>query len=379
MKIKHASLSKFAVLNPEGITQGYPYQAIEYIDISSVGSGQLVEQPEEILLKDAPSRAKRIVRNKDIILATVRPNLRSFLFIKNPKNNTIVSTGFAVLRAKDTADPRFIYYAITDSSFTGYLTNNTKGTSYPAIDSDIVLRGDIPDFDFNRQQRIASILSAYDDLIDINRRRIQLLEEAARLLFREWFVYFRFPGHEKVKIVDGVPEGWEKLQVKDIIRTVNSRKKIQKSEYDEAGLYPCVDQSQEHISGYTDRKDYVINNTIPIVIFGDHTRIIKYVDFPFVSGADGTQLLLSKHNKITSEVLYFILKNINLSNYFYARHFKFLKDQWLLVPSEELCLSFGLFSKNIMKQIGVIRNQNQKLAQARDLLLPRLMSGKIEV
>src|SRR3990167_7297599 len=109
MKIKYSPLNKFANINPEGITQGYPYQAIEYVDISSVGSGLLISQPEEMLLKDAPSRAKRIVRDKDIILATVRPNLRSFLFIKNPNNNTIVSTGFAVLRAKETADPRFIY------------------------------------------------------------------------------------------------------------------------------------------------------------------------------------------------------------------------------------------------------------------------------
>jgi type I restriction enzyme S subunit len=250
----------------------------------------------------------------------------------------------------------------------------TQYLTKPVLDN---LKITLPDID--TQRSIIDIVYTYDDLIYTNRRRIQLLEESARLLFREWFVYFRFPGHEKVKIVDGVPEGWEKLQVKDIIRTVNSRKKIQKSEYDEAGLYPCVDQSQEYISGYTDRKDYVINNTIPIVIFGDHTRIIKYVDFPFVSGADGTQLLVSKHNKINSEFLYFILKNINLSNYFYARHFKFLKDQRVLVPSENFCLSFSQFSKNMMKQISILRSQNQKLAQARDLLLPRLMSGTIEV
>ena len=68
MKIKQAPLSKFVKINPEGITQGYPYQVIEYIDISSTGSGQLIEQPEEIMLKDAPSRAKRIVRDNDIIV-----------------------------------------------------------------------------------------------------------------------------------------------------------------------------------------------------------------------------------------------------------------------------------------------------------------------
>lgn len=272
-------------------------------------------------------------------------------------------------------NPKFIYYKLQTLKLNRY----KGGASVPTLnrnnlDNLLVQIPDIP-----TQEKIASILSSYDDLIDTNRRWIQLLEESARLLFREWFVYFRFPGHEKVKIVDGVPEGWKKLQVKDIIRTVNSRRKIQKSEYDEVGLYPCVDQSQEYISGYTDREDYVINNAIPIVIFGDHTRIIKYVDFPFVRGADGTQLLVSKYNKINSEFLYFILKNINLSNYFYARHFKFLKDQLVLVPSENYCFLFSQFSKNIMKQISMLRSQNQKLAQARDLLLPRLMSGEIEV
>ncbi len=101
------------------------------------------------------SRAKRIIRDGDTILAIVRPNLRSFLFIWKPEKNTITSTGFAVLRAKDNADPRFVYYAITDRRFTGYLTNNTKETSYPAVDTDTVLRGEIPDFDLLRQQSIA--------------------------------------------------------------------------------------------------------------------------------------------------------------------------------------------------------------------------------
>ncbi len=271
--------------------------------------------------------------------------------------------------------PKFVYYKMKTLNFERF----NGGASVPTLNRNNLdnLVVQVPDNLI--QQKIADILSSYDNLIDTNRRRIQLLEESARLLFREWFVYFRFPGHEKVKIVDDVPEGWKKGQVKDIIETVNPRKKIHKSDYDESGLYPCIDQSQEYISGYTDKKDYVINSTVPIVIFGDHTRIIKYVDFPFVSGADGTQLLISKHNKINSEFLYFILKNINLSNYFYARHFKFLKDQWVIVPSENLCLSFNLFSKNIMKQISILRTQSQKLAQARDLLLPRLMSGAIEV
>jgi type I restriction enzyme, S subunit len=272
-------------------------------------------------------------------------------------------------------DPRFVYYFLK----TLRLENYNVGNANPTINRNHIHKLKIKIPENILQKNIAIILSNYDELIDINHKRIQLLEEAARLLYREWFVYFRFPGHQQVKFIDGIPEGWKKCQVKDIVNTITPRKKMKKSEYLEDGLFPCVDQSQEFISGYTNDKDYLINKSLPIVIFGDHTRIVKHVDFPFVSGADGTKLIISKNKNINSEHLYFILKNINLSNYFYARHFKFLRDQWIIIPSEKICIQFGKFSKDIMNQVGINRKQNQKLAQARDLLLPRLMSGKIDV
>jgi len=130
------------------------------------------------------------------------------------------------------------------------------------------------------QERIANILSAYDNLIEDNRRRIQLLEQAARLLYREWFVHLRFPGHEHVKIKDGVPERWEMIQVKDILAKVKRPRKIKKEEYLEDGLIPCVDQSREFIGGYTDDQEAIVNSGKPVIVFGDHTRILKFIDFP---------------------------------------------------------------------------------------------------
>ena len=95
------------------------------------------------------------------------------------------------------------------------------------------------------QTRIASILSAYDDLIKNNRRWIQLLEQLARLLYKEWFVRLRFPGHEGVKVKDGVPEGWESKQVKSVLKSVKRPRKIKKEDFLKEGLIPCIDQSQE--------------------------------------------------------------------------------------------------------------------------------------
>lgn len=244
--------------------------------------------------------------------------------------------------------------------------------------------------DLSIQERIVDRLSAYDDLIENNRRRIQLLEQAARLLYKEWFVHFRFPacaasvaagrpGHEHVKIKNGLPEGWEMVQVKDILAKVKRPRKVKKEEYLKDGPIPCVDQSREFIGGYTDDQETVIDIGKPVIVFGDHTRILKFIDFPFACGADGTQLIVSNDNEISQEYLYFSLDAIDLSNYFYARHFKFLKDQHIPRPRGSLILQFTAIGRPIMQQIKTLREQIYHLGKARDLLLPRLMNGEIVI
>ena len=229
------------------------------------------------------------------------------------------------------------------------------------------------------QERIGETLSAYDDLTENNKRRIELLEESARQLYKEWFVRFGFPGHEHVKIIDGVPEGWEVKKLGELFAKIRRAGKIKKEEYVETGAFPCVDQSQSFIGGYTDNHEAVIKEPLPLVIFGDHTRILKFVDFPFACGADGTQILYPNDDRLSIEYFYFSLLNVDLSNYFYARHFKFLKDQEILIPSERHVKAFTEFACSNMKQISKLRDQCLQLSKARDLLLPKLMSGEIAV
>ena len=233
--------------------------------------------------------------------------------------------------------------------------------------------------DTGQQSAIASILSAYDDLIENNRRRIQLLEQAARLLYKEWFVHLRFPGHEHVTITDGVPEGWEKKQVKDVLEKVKRPRKIKKAEFLEEGPIPCVDQSRDFIGGYTDDEEAIVDIGQPIIVFGDHTRILKFVDVPFACGADGTQLIVSNDEAMSQEYLYYALDAIDLSNYFYARHFKFLKDQYIPRPPNMLLSQFTDNARPILKQMKSLRDHGHHLSKARDLLLPRLMNGEVAV
>ena len=129
-------------INPDSVGKDFRFETIKYIYITSVGSGTL-NGLSEIKFSQAPSRAKRLVNNGDTILSTVRPNRRSFLYVKNPELNIVVSTGFAVLRATDKIDSRYLYYTVTHQAFTDYLTNNAKGAAYPAVDADTIGRAEI--------------------------------------------------------------------------------------------------------------------------------------------------------------------------------------------------------------------------------------------
>ena len=389
INLEMVHLNKFAEINPEGITKDYPYETIEYVDISSVSSGYLVESPKRVLLKNAPSRAKRIVKERDVLLAMVRPNLRSFLFIKEPKPNTIVSTGFAVLRAKKNVDSRFIYYAITDPCFTGYLTNNTKGTSYPAVDSEIILRGKIPDYTFEIQQAIASILSAYDDLIENNRRRIQLLEESARLLYREWFVRLRFPGYEHVKIKDGVPEGWEKKPFSELATFLNGFA-FKPAHLGNVGL-PIV-KIPELRDGPTVKTPMNTGEHIPKKYLLDNGDILfSWSGTLLVNIWNHGKGLLNQHLfKVTPVstnlrgLVYFALKHalVEFQNQTTGATMKHIRKGALekvasLIPNTIFLDEFEATVTPMLEQISVLQRQTTEAVKARDFLLPRLMNGEI--
>lgn len=175
------------------------------------------------------------------------------------------------------------------------------------------------------QTKIADILSTYDNLIENNQKQIKLLEEAAQRLYKEWFVDLRFPGYEDTPIVDGVPEGWERLPVGELIEKIPRTTQIMASEYGKEGPIPIIDQSREFIAGYTDNHASLVNVGKPVIVFGDHTRILKYIQFPFAKGADGTQLIVSNTDRMPQSLFYCSLVGVDLSNYHYARHFKYLK------------------------------------------------------
>jgi type I restriction enzyme S subunit len=279
----------------------------------------------------------------------------------------------------DELDVEYLYYWINSYEGQKKIDAIAKGTAQKAVPIATLKQIEIEIPDISTQKKVVCILKAYDELIENNQKQIKLLEEATQRLYKEWFVDFRFPGYKETEIVDGIPNGWGKELVGDIIGKLPRTKQIKATEYLSEGLTPIIDQSRDFIAGYTNENDAIVNVGVPVIVFGDHTRILKYIQFPFAKGADGTQLIISDRNNMPQSLLYLSLIAVDLSNYHYARHFKYLKAESVLVPTQKIADEFDRLVSPMFNQVQKLRDKCNKLSQARDILLPRLMNGEIEV
>ena len=182
-----------------------------------------------------------------------------------------------------------------------------------------------------------------------------------------------------MEIVDGVPEGWEKDNIGSLIEKVTRTKQIRMVDYKKEGKIPIIDQGRGFIAGYTDDTETLISVSEPMIVFGDHTRILKLIQFSFAKGADGTQLIVSNCDRMPQRLLYCSLINIDLSNYHYARHFKYLKAEEIIVPTIQIAEKFETILIDIFKQVQNCRYRMEQAEEARNKLLPRLISKEWEV
>ena len=393
-------LGSVVKVNPEQARRDYPYEEIEYIDISSVGTGILLET-KQLEFANAPSRAKRIVRNGDIILATVRPNLRAFWFAQNIQDNTIASTGFAVLRANEKADSRFIYYTVTNQLFTDYLTANAKGAAYPAVDTETIERADVHLPTLPIQRKIAAILSAYDDLIENNLRRIKILEEMAQNLYREWFVNFRFPGHENTRFVDSplgrIPEGWEVVRATDAIY-INPRISVLKESVKPYVAMNGLSTDSMLISNVGERtgnsgSKYKNNDTL----FARITPCLEHGKIGFVTflpndesvGLGSTEFIVLRSKTLCPEYVYFLARNEDFRDNAIKSmsgasgrqrvQYTCFDNFYFAHPDSETLLFFADIVRPYFHLIRLLADKNVTLRQTLDILLPKLISGEVDV
>ncbi|MBC8756427.1 restriction endonuclease subunit S [Kordia sp. YSTF-M3] len=313
-------------------------------------------------------------------------------------------------------DPYYLYYYFSSEKMRKYIILQNRGSSVPLLNlSDIrqlpVILPPLP-----TQQKIVSILSAYDDLIENNNKRVALLEEMASELYKEWFVRLRFPNYENSTIVDGIPEGWEKKRLNDLI-----------------SFYIGGGWGQDEETGKFTEEAYVIRGTdIPKFTKGNLNReVLRYhtesnlssramqegdIVFEVSGGTESqwlgrscllTQKALDRYGKpvmpasfckliradksviepvllyqffhriyYTGEVSIFQVQSTGISNYQFE---DFIHSQKVLVPSEVIQTKFKQTIAPMLEEVQVLGEKNNLLQQTRDLLLPRLISGKLQV
>lgn len=276
------------------------------------------------------------------------------------------------IRPHDCLDNRFLYYSFLQKGRTNGFQGLFTGSTIKHLPKEKLAKVEVEVPPLTIQQKIADVLSAYDDLIENNRRRIALLEEAARLLYREWFVHFRYPGCEHSNIINGVPDGWEQSTIGEHCPLVYG--KALKADTRIPG--DCDVYGSSGIVG-THNKELV---TGPAIVIGRKGNV-------------GSIFWARRDFWPIDTVYYISSENSDFYTYYALQHVTFINtdvavpglnrdfahSRKLLIPTDVLLDEFHAQVEPIQAQIGLLQRQSDELAKARDLLLPRLMDGRLEI
>ncbi|QEO18798.1 restriction endonuclease subunit S [Acetobacter vaccinii] len=331
----------------------------------------------------------------DVILAMDRPIVGDGLkmaWIRPDDLPALLVQRVCRLRGKPgVALTKFIRYVLAASDFSDHIHRITTGANVPHISGKDIAAYEFELPDLDDQTRIVECLSAYDDLIATNQRRSALLEDAGRRLYREWFVHLRFPGHESVPVKDGVPEGWRKKPMTGVADFVNGFA-FKPEHLGDSGL-PVV-KIPELRSGITSKTPYNPGNIVP------QRNHINTGDVLFSWSAtllvnewgEGPALLnqhlfkVIPHNELHKRLVRFAVEAAIPELIGHAvgatmQHIRrsALDNHLMLVPDETTAVAFAAQVDPMMDAVLNLTAQNRELAKTRDLLLPKLMSGQLDV
>lgn len=377
--------------NVETYSVDTKWEYVNYLDTGNITSNKINEiQHIDLSIEKLPSRARRKVKNNDIIYSTVRPNQLHYGIIKEQPENFLVSTGFAVLSIdKIKADPKFVYYSLIQTANTEALhaIAEQSTSAYPSIKPSDIGNRKIMLPPLETQQKIAKVLSAIDDKIELNNKINENLEQQAQAIFKSWFVDKQNTERRVCKAEDYFeitigktpprkePE-WFSTNKDDI-------KWVSISDMSNCGLY------------ISDSSEYLIPEAIDkhnIKIIPDNTVILSFKltvgRVAITNGKMATNEAIAHfktNNKKINEYLYCYLKQFNYqtmgstSSIATAVNSKIIKAMPFIIPEEKEIIEFHNIIAPMFANVKANQMDSKNLIQLRDALLPKLMSGEIDV
>lgn len=367
----------------------YPF--VEMGDVSTS-----FRNPDKVEYKSFDSGVK--FADGDTVIARITPCLQNGkrFYCKNIGKG-FGSTEYLVFRPKDSSvDNLYLYYFMnTDFIKESMVRSMVGATGRQRVNNDVFSRLDVTFPNIEIQRRIAEILSTYDDLIENNRKQIKLLEEAAQRLYKEWFVALRFPGHENTKITDGIPKGWRKTTLAEIAAII---KRGISPKYADDGKYTVINQKcirgsvMDITESRKQEKQYELTLNIQdcdTVICSTGTGTLGrvgqiYGDYPNTTFDSHVTLVRAKENP---NFMYHVIKNQQEFLMGMGRgstnqqelYRNVIENIEVLLPDRRLLLQTEELLNTIHNKIETVYSQTAILTEARDCMLPKLMSGEIEV
>lgn len=379
---KEYKLGNLIETNKKSIGKNYPYSRILYLDTGSITCNN-IESYQEFELDKSPSRAKRLVKQDDIIYSSVRPNQLHYGYITNPQDNLVVSTGFITITCnKEMIYPKFLFYYLTQEYITEYLHSVAEASTsaYPSLKADDIesLYIELPPL--SEQKRIASILSSLDDKIYLLHRENKTLEAMAETLFRQWFV-------EEAK------EDWKEVSLTKVANFLNGLACQKYPPKNEIEKLPVL-KIRELSNGIGKDCDWATTDIANEYIVSNGDVIFAWSASLMVKIWDGEECVLNQHLfKVTSDkypkwFYYFWCKyhldefiTIAQSHATTMGHIKRkdLENAMVLVPTGNELKTMSKQIESLLQKIENNNNEIKTLTQTRDGLLPKLMSGEVKI
>ncbi len=332
----------------------------------------------------------------DILLSNIRPYFKKIWFSNREGG---CSNDVLVVKAKTNVIPQFLYYVLSDNNFFNYDNVTSKGTKMPRGTPNAIMKYLVPDISKQQQKRIVSVLSAYDNLIEVNNKRIKVLEQMAENLYKEWFVRFRFPGHEKADFENGIPKGGRRGRISEFYTTSSGGTPSREhDEYYDAGTIPWIKTSElqdcllidteEKITESAVKKSsakFFPKNSVLMAMYGVNIGMLAYSTMDATCN-QACCVFRDKGSINTKHYLFQCLKSIR--DYLLLISFgaaqqnlsqDLIKRVRIVMPDEETVIRFEQKIEPLYNETEHLIKENACLVRQRDLLLPRLMSGKLEV
>ncbi len=266
--------------------------------------------------KDADRLSQHLVQEGDIVYSR-RGDVTQKVLIKKNEAGYFCGTGCLLVRPGEKIDSEFLTYHLSTPSNQCWIVKQAVGATMPNLNTAILSQVPLRVPDKACQQKIAAVLSALDAKIECNNRINAELEAMAKTLYDYWFVQFNFPDHngKPYKSSGGkmvynstlkreIPAGWYPVLVGEVLSKVPNSKKVPNKEILTKGRIPVIDQSRDYICGFTDDDSARLRVKSAHIVFGDHTRILKLINFDYARGADGTQVLISKKEDIPTHLFF---------------------------------------------------------------------------